>query len=144
LPASALSNPAVKARNAEIAMEPAGNFYIGRRWWVDGTRFWGYLRKPRQPWSQAKLVIMNESASRQPDRVPEEGVSQVHGYDHNYEYRIWGSYTGQTIYDPNSNFMLPEFRISKYEVIKTNPGFLFWPGEGYSPRKLPPKHPPLP
>tara|TARA_R110002096_G_scaffold233086_2_gene423084 strand:- start:154 stop:726 length:573 start_codon:yes stop_codon:yes gene_type:complete len=144
LPASALTNPSVQALNAQIATEPVGNYYIGRRWWVDGTRFWGYLRKPREPWSEAKLVIMNESASQQPDRVPEEGVDRPHGYDHNYEYRVWGSFTGQTIYDPNSNFMLPEFRISKYETLNTSPGFLFWPGENYSPRKLPPKHPPLP
>lgn len=144
LPASALNNPAVKARNAQIATEPAGNYFIGRRYWTDGTRFWGYLRKPRQPWSEAKLVIMNESITKQPDRVPEEGTGLTHGYDHNYEYRIWGSYTGKTIYDPNSNFEVPEFRLSKFELITQNPGFLFYPGESYSPRRLPIKHPPFP
>lgn len=142
LPASAISHPAVKSRNAMIANEPTGNYYIGRRWWTDGTRFWGYIRKPRQPWSAARLVIMNESIIKQPDRIPETGVGQTHGYDHNYEYRIWGSFTGATIYDPNSNFRIPEFRLSRYELITQNPGFLFWPGESYSPRRLPPKHPP--
>ncbi|MEM9015858.1 MAG: hypothetical protein AAGC68_02505 [Verrucomicrobiota bacterium] len=141
LPSSALNHPSVQARNAQIATEAPGNYYIGRRWWVDGTRFWGYLRKPQQPWSEATLVIMNESITKQPDRVPEEGVTRVHGYDSNYEYRIWGSFTGKTIYDPNSNFRIPEFRLSKYELINQNPGFLFWPGEQRGPRKLPPKHP---
>ncbi|MAS94596.1 MAG: hypothetical protein CMO55_15460 [Verrucomicrobiales bacterium] len=139
-----MNNPAVKARNAQIATEPTGNYYIGRRYWTDGTRFWGYLRQPRQPWSEAKLVIMNETITKQPDRVPEEGTGLTHGYDHNYEYRIWGSFTGKTIYDPNSNFVVPEFRLSKYEVISQNPGFLFYPGETYSPRRLPVKHPPFP
>ncbi len=143
LPASALNHPAVQSRNAQIAQEAPGTYYIGRRWWTDGTRFWGYLRKPGEPWSQSKLVIMNESVTKQPDRLPEEGVAQVHGFDHNFEYRIWGSFTGVTVYDPNSNFRIPEFRLSKYELINQNPGFLFWPGEQYSPRRLPPKHPPL-
>lgn len=141
---SKLSNPAVKARDARIAAEAPGNYYIGRRWWTDGTRFWGYLRKPQQPWSQAKLVIMNETVSKQPDRVPEEGVNRRHGYDHNYEYRIWGSFNGGEIYDPNSNFVVPEFRITKYELVSENPGFLFYPSEEYSPRRLPIKHPPFP
>jgi len=141
---SQLNHPQVKARNAIFATEAPGNYYIGRRWWTDGTRFWGYLRQPGQPWSSAKLVIMNESAMKQPDRVPEEGATLVHGYDHNYEYRIWGSYTGQTIYDPNSNFVIPEFRLSKYEVVSIDPGFLFHPGEKYNPRHLPEVHPPFP
>lgn len=142
LPSSALNHPAVKERNAQIAMEPMGNYYIGRRWWTDGTRFWGYLRKPREPWSEARLVIMNESVQKQPDRIAEVGGDKVHGYDNNYEYRIWGSFTGATVYDPNSNFRIPEFRLSKYELISANPGFLFWPGEKTGGRRLPPKHPP--
>ncbi|MDF1852514.1 MAG: hypothetical protein P1U85_16875 [Verrucomicrobiales bacterium] len=142
LPSAAYSHPLVKERNAQIANEPMGNYYIGRRWWTDGTRFWGYLRKPREPWSEARLVIMNESLQKQPDRISEEGAERVHGYDQNYEYRIWGSFTGATVYDPNSNFRIPEFRLSRYELISTNPGFLFWPGEKTGGRRLPPKHPP--
>ncbi len=141
LPAAATNHPLVKERNARIATEPMGNYYIGRRWWTDGTRFWGYLRKPREPWSQARLVIMNESVQKQPDRISEEGGARVHGYDSNYEYRIWGSFTGATVYDPNSNFRIPEFRLSKYELITRTPGFLFWPGEKTGGRRLPPKHP---
>lgn len=141
---SQMNHPMVKARDAQIAAEPPGNYYIGRRWWTDGTRFWGYLREPGKPWSTAKLVIMNESITKQPDRVPEEGTLQVHGFDHNYEYRIWGSFTGQKIYDPNSNFVIPEFRLSKYELISQNPGFLFHPGEKYNPSHLPEVHPPFP
>lgn len=144
LPASALNHPAVKDRNARIALETVGDYYIGRRWWVDGTRFWGYLRKPRQPWSEARLVIMDESGTYQPDRRPEEGVPDPHGFDHNFEYRIWGSFTGRVAYDPNSNFEVPIFRLSRYELVSRNPGFVFYPGETYSPKKLPPKHPPTP
>lgn len=142
LPASAINHPAVKSRNAQIAMEAPGDYYIGRRWYTEGTRYWGYLRRPRQPWSEAKLVIMNESVQKQPDRLPEVGAPQVHGFDDNHEYRIWGNFTGRVVYDPNSNFRIPEFRLTRYEHVSSNPGFLFWPGEQRGLRRLPPLHPP--
>ena len=137
------NNPAVKNRNAKIATEAQGDYYIGRRWWVDGTRFWGYVRKPGQPWIKAKLVIMDETAKHQPDRVSEEGIERKHGFDHNSEYRLYGSYTGKTAYDPNSDFMLPMFKLVSYELISSSPGFLFYPGEFYSSSRLPAKHPPI-
>ena len=139
------NHPAVLSRNAQIAKELPGDYYIGRRWWTEGTRFWGYLRKPGQPWSQAKLVMINESTVRTPDRLEENPITGLrHGYDHNHEYRVYGSFTGERIYDPNSNLMLPEFRASRFELISKNPGFLFQPGERYSQKRLPPKIPAIP
>lgn len=135
----------MKQRAAQIAAEPRGDYWVGRRWWTEGTRFWGYLRQPGQPWNQAKLVVFNESYKHQPDRLPEAPESGLrHGYDHNYEYRIWGQFSGQVVYDPNSNLELPEFVLSNYELINANPGFLFQPGERYNPKVLPPKFPPVP
>ena len=137
------NSPAVKARNAKIATEAPGNYYIGRRWWVDGTRFWGYVRKPGQPWIKAKLVIMDENGKHQPDRIAAEGAGRRHGFDHNSEYRLYGSFTGKTAYDPNSDFFLPIFKLTDYELISSNPGFLFYPGEYYDRNRLPAKHPPI-
>ncbi|MFR4418039.1 MAG: hypothetical protein ACLT8E_12070 [Akkermansia sp.] len=39
----------INARNAEIAREPRGNYFVGRRYHVPATRFWGYLRQPGRP-----------------------------------------------------------------------------------------------
>ena len=144
LPASRMKSAAVQQRNQAIAMEPTGDHYVGRRWFTDGTRYWGYLRKPRQTWDQARLVVMNESIAHQPDRLPETPTDggRPHGYDHNYEYRIWGNFNGRKVYDPNSNLELPEFVIRKYQLINANPGFLFYPTEPYQKRGLPPMHPP--
>lgn len=139
------NHPAVKAMNARIAQEPRGNYYIGRRWWTEGTRFWGYIRQPGQPWSQSQLVLMDESVKRSPDRLPERPeTGPAHGYDHNYEYRIYGSFTGRKAYDPNSNLELPVFRLVNYELINPTPGFLFYPGENYSRKRMPPKFPTVP
>ena len=45
-------------RKAKIAGEETGPFYIGRRYHVNRTWFWGYLRQPRESWSKAKLVVI--------------------------------------------------------------------------------------
>jgi hypothetical protein len=129
---------AERARAAKIAQEPTGPWFIGRRYYTMGTRFWGYLRKPGRPWDGAKIVIINEKQMKQPDRMLEYNPSGLqHGFDHNYEYRMWGYFTGERVYDPNSNLIIPEFMLQKYELVTQNPGYLFEPQEQYNPRLLP-------
>jgi len=36
-----------------IAGEPAGDYFIGRRYYKSDYKFWGYIRRPGQPWSTA-------------------------------------------------------------------------------------------
>lgn len=142
LPSCQTIDPMVEAqietRRIAIANEPRGNWYIGRRYYIARTQFWGYLRRPGQSWDESRLVIFNEHQYRQPDRVPEEPEdgSPAHGYDHNYEYRIFGYYTGDTVYDPNSNLFLPEFKLTGAELITATPGFLFHPTERYTGDRL--------
>ncbi len=132
------SGPQVDARRAEIAAEPRGDHYIGRRFYIERTHFWGYLRRPGQPWETSKLVVMNESHARTPDRLPElpSGSSPAHGFDHNVEYRIWGRYTGRKIYDPNSNLILPEFELHRAQLHNPSPGWLFDPRERFNGSRL--------
>lgn len=120
---------AIALREQAISAEPKGNYYIGRRYHVPATRFWGYLRKPGSSWRDAQLVIMDESVKLAPDRYPEVGSSPSFAFDDNYEYRIYGRYTGKTAYEPNSNLKLPVFRLTGYELIDKNPGWLFKPSE---------------
>lgn len=127
-----LGGPTVEERNARIASEPTGTFFYGRRYFVEKTRFWGYLREPRQPWSRAKLVIMGESQKHNPDRMSENGPpGQRYAYDNNYEYRVYGRYTGETGYEPNSNQFLPVFEATKFELVDRQPGWLFRPDDRY-------------
>ena len=132
-----LGGPTVEVRNAAIASEPTGDFFYGRRYFVEKTRFWGYLRKPRQPWSRAKLVIMREDKKHQPDRMSESGPSgRRYAFDNNFEYRIRGYYTGQEAYDPNSNQILPEFMLTGYELVDRQPGWLFRPDDFYDSKRI--------
>src|SRR5581483_2009039 len=91
---------------AKIASEQPGDYYIGRRYFKPDFKFWGYVRRPGQPWSTAKLVMLNESNKLAPDR---EKVQ--FGSDNNYE--------------PASNGFYPEFLVRNFELISTNPPPIF-------------------
>lgn len=130
--------PLIEARRAAIAAEPPGDYYIGRRFHIERTHFWGYLRRPRQGWETAKLVVMSERQKSAPDRLPEmpSGDGAAFGFDHNHEYRIWGRFSGRRIYDPNSNLILPEFVLQNYQPLNSSPGWLFDPREKFNGAQL--------
>lgn len=104
------------AVKAQIAAEPPGDYYVGRRYYKPYFKFWGYVRRPNQPWSTAKLVMLNEKEKLAPDRQ-----QLSFGSDNNYEYRLYGGFTGQTVYEPASNGFYPEFLLKRYELVSTNP-----------------------
>ena len=132
-----MGGPTVEERNAAIASEATGDFYYGRRYFVEKTRFWGYIRSPRQAANKAKLVIMREDRKLSPDRLSEDGSpGKRYGFDQNYEYRIRGNYTGETAYDPNSNQFLQVFLLSGYDVVNRDPGWLFSPTDHYNPLRI--------
>ena len=132
-----MGGPTPVERKAQIASEPTGDFFYGRRYYVKKTRFWGYVRKPRQSWSRSKLVILRDDKKKAPDRLPEIGPNgRAYGFDQNYEYKLTGYYTGKSAYDPNSNQILPEFMLTGYEVVNRNPGWLFDPSDYYDEHRL--------
>ena len=133
-----MSEVTPQMRQLDVSAEARGDFFYARRYFVEKTRFWGYVRKPGQSWSEARLVVMNEGSTPQPDRKPEAGPeSNRHGYDQNYTYRIKGHYTGRKIYEPASNLFLPEFKASSYSVIQRDSGWLFTPKDYYNKTQIP-------
>jgi hypothetical protein len=124
---------AVEARHRQIALEPRGDYYIGRRFYIDHTHLWGYLRSPGQDWETSRLVIMNERYQKIPYRLPEQPSDGGYAYgdDHNNEYRIWGRYTGRRVFDPNSNMILPEFELRRWE-IQREPRLALQPNERFN------------
>lgn len=127
-----LGGPSAEERATKISNEPTGDFFYGRRYFVEKTRFWGYVRKPRQPWSRAKLVVIREDKMKSPDRLPENGPpGQQYAFDNNFEYRLHGYFAGQQAYEPNSNQFLPEFILTSYETVDRQPGWLFRPDDRY-------------
>jgi len=103
-----------------IQAEPPGNYFIGRRYYIQNFHFWGYIRRPGQPWSTAQLVMLNENKKLAPDR------EQINfGFDNNYEYKLYGHFSGDTVYEPASNSVYPEFVLTGYELISINPAPIF-------------------
>ncbi len=124
---------ALREREAAIAKEEKGAYFVGRRYYIPLCRFWGYLREPGQSWRTAKLVMMDESLVHTPDRGPEEPLpNATFGTDQNVEYIVKGKYTGKDAYDPSTNQVLPVFCATSYEVREREPGFLFVPSEEYT------------
>ena len=124
---------ALKEREAVIAQETKGEYFVGRRYYIPLCRFWGYLREPGQSWRTAKLVMMDETLVHTPDRGPEEPLpGATFGKDQNVEYIVKGEYTGKSAYDPSTDQVLPLFRATSYEIRNPEPGFLFLPSEEYT------------
>jgi len=103
-----------------IASEPAGDYFIGRRYYKPDFKFWGYIRRPGQPWSESQLVMLNEKQKLAPDREKLD-----FGSDNNYEYKLYGYFSGDKVYEPASNTIYPEFVLKNYELISTNPAPIF-------------------
>ena len=40
-----------------IKSEAPGDYFVGRRYFKQDYKFWGFVRSPGQPWSSAKLVM---------------------------------------------------------------------------------------
>lgn len=103
-----------------IATEPPGNYFIGRRYYKPDFKFWGYVRRPGEPWSKAQLVMLNEKQKLAPDRE-----QMKFGFDNNYEYKLDGYFSGEKVYEPASNGIYPEFVLKDYQLIATNPPPIF-------------------
>jgi hypothetical protein len=117
--------------NRTIAGEAPGNYFVGRRFYRKNFFFWGYIRQPRQPWSSAKLVMMNEQKMLAPDRQANKA-----GFDSNYEYRLQGYFSGQTVYEPASNSFYPEFVLTSYKLISDHPPQIFRDPKAMDPDRL--------
>jgi hypothetical protein len=112
-----------------IAKEPVGPYFIGRRYYKEDYKMWGYIRKPRQPWHDSQLAVLNENRTLAPDRAAENI-----GSDNGHEYRLWGRWTGDRVYEPAANQFYPEFLLEKAEPVSKQPAPIF-----RNPRALDPK-----
>jgi len=109
----------VKISDSVKAEEP-GDYWIGRRYYKVDYKFWGYVKRPGQPWSTAKLVMMNEQSKLAPDRA----LGHL-GSDNGYEYKLIGDFSGDTVYEPASDGKYPEFVLKNYSLRSISPVAIF-------------------
>src|ERR1700759_2644339 len=108
------------ATTQSIQSEPPGDYFIGRRYYKPDFKFWGYVRKPGQPWTTAQLVMLNEKQKLAPDRA-----ALSFGSDNNYEYELTGYFSGEKVYEPASNGIYPEFVVKDFKLLSTTPPPIF-------------------
>lgn len=112
------------ARQAALAesirQEAPGDYFIGRRYFKNDYKMWGWVRQPGQPWNTAQLVMLNEQKTLAPDRA----VGRL-GVDHDHEYILRGGFSGQKVYEPASNRFYPEFVLSSAELRSKTPPFIY-------------------
>jgi len=119
----ATADPNTQSRSAmltEINSEPQGDYFIARRYYKVDYKFWGYIRKPGESWAAARMVMLNEQEKLAPDRE----LGKL-GSDNGYEYKFYGKFTGETVYEPASNGFYPEFKLKGYELKNVSPAPIF-------------------
>jgi hypothetical protein len=104
------------AMNAAIRNEPPGNYFVGRRMYKQDYKVWGWVREPGRLWNSSRLVMLNEQRMLAPDRS-----RNAIGSDHNTEYKLFGSFSGETVYEPASDRFYPEFVLTGSEVLSLSP-----------------------
>ena len=109
-----------QAMLSEIKTEARGSYFIGRRYYKEDYKFWGWVRKPAEPWSSAVMVMLNENQKFAPDRE----LGKI-GSDNNYEFKLFGDFSGETVYEPASNGFYPEFVLKGYELKSVAPGTIY-------------------
>jgi hypothetical protein len=108
------------AMQAAIRAEVPGDYHVGRRMYKKDYKVWGWVREPGKPWKTARLVMLNEQRLLAPDRA-----AGNLGSDNNYEYRLSGFFSGDTVYEPASNGFYPEFVLTGYEIRDVSPPSIY-------------------
>jgi hypothetical protein len=75
--------------------------------------------------------MLNEQRTLAPDRE-----ADAMGFDNNYEYRLNGYFSGQTVYEPASNGFYPEFVLTGYKVLSNSPSRIFRDPAATDPNRL--------
>jgi hypothetical protein len=113
-----------------IPLEPLGDYFIGRRVYKVDYKMWGYVRRPRQSWGEARLVMFNEDKVLAPDR----SLNAI-GSDNGSEYKLRGRFSGDRVYEPASNSTYPEFVLAGAERVSGVPGPIFKDRSALKPQK---------
>jgi hypothetical protein len=99
--------------------------YIGHRFAEEKGAGWGWVKREKEDWRQAKWVCVRET----PGKVvaPWRALGNRTA-DQNTQYKLWGYFAAHRVYDPvldemNEVFVLDRFEIiGEAAVLKRKPG----------------------
>ncbi len=104
-------NHRVRRCSRKSCPNPRATTLSADRYYKVDYKFWGYVRRPGQSWTTAKMVMLNENQKLAPDRE----LGKL-GSDNNYDAQLFGSFSGDTVYEPASNGFYPEFVLKEVRV----------------------------
>lgn len=113
-----------------IPLEKKGDYFIGRRVYKLDYKMWGYVRRPREGWEVARLVMFNEDRTLAPDRA-----RNAIGSDNGFEYRLKGRFSNDKVYEPASNATYPEFVLEAAELLSETPAPIFRDRRAMDPKR---------
>jgi hypothetical protein len=118
------------AMEQAIPNEPKGDYFIGRRCYKVDYKMWGYVRRPREAWTESRLAMFNEDKALAPDRA-----RNAIGSDNGFEYRLRGRFSAESVYEPASNTVYPEFVLERAELLSERPAPIFKDRRALDPQK---------
>lgn len=94
--------------------EKSGPVWIGHRSVVDRYAGWGWVKKEKESWNQAKWVAMEETIGK--SVAPGRNYSRP-TQDDGMTYRLFGDFADYKAYEPNYDVFIDVFRIRGWETV---------------------------
>jgi len=88
--------------------------FFGARYYEKKSGGWGWIKKPEESWKQARWVAIQESPRK--FHVPHRQLKKAE-QDHEFQYKLLGSFADYQIYDPVRDELLDVCVIEGYESL---------------------------
>ncbi len=109
------SNPVTSKVGLESVVIPEDTaHFVGARYFEKKSGGWGWIKKPEESWKQARWVAILESPRK--FHVPHRQLKNSE-QDHEFQYKLLGSFADYQIYDPVRDELLDVFVIEGYESL---------------------------
>src|SRR6266571_5139393 len=72
----------------KYAAEMPGDYFIGRRYYKPDFKFWGYIRRRGETWSESHLIMLDERQN-----LARAGQKLDFGSDNYYEDKLYGYFS---------------------------------------------------
>jgi len=109
------AEPPKKAKPIPTSLgDKSGPVWIGHRSVVDRYAGWGWVKKEKESWNQAKWVAMEETIGK--SVAPGRNYSRP-TQDDGMTYRLFGDFADYKAYEPNYDVFIDVFRIRGWEAV---------------------------
>ncbi len=107
--------PAMPKVGLESVAIPEGTpYFVGARYYEKKSGGWGWIKKTEESWKKARWAAIKESPKQ--FHVPHRNLKKAEE-DHEFQYKLLGSFADYQVYDPVRDELLDVFIIEGYESL---------------------------